>query len=161
MCREHNHLRRTAIPADEFVTAVILARLSQPDDADLLARQPDIDTAALAREVNALRARIDEAGNMWEAGELTRAEHRARTGRLREKLEAAEAALTDAAPRDPLAGLAGRPDAATVWAGLDIGRRRAIVDLLVTVTLLPARRLGRQPDGSYFDPDTVAITWKN
>jgi hypothetical protein len=39
-----------------------------------------------------------------------------------------------------------------VWAGLDIGRRRAVLDCLMTVTVLPITR-----PGPGFDPDTVRI----
>jgi DNA invertase Pin-like site-specific DNA recombinase len=159
VCREHNHLSRVARPCDQLVANLVIARLSQPDAAGLLTRRPGVDTPALAREVNVLRRLIDEAGDMWEAGEITRAERRARVTRLRTRLDAAEGTLADATSGDPLSGLAGHLDAAR-WATLDIGRQRAIVDLLLKVTLLPASRLGRQPDGSYFDPASVAITWR-
>jgi hypothetical protein len=43
------------------------------------------------------------------------------------------------------------PDPA-VWAGLDIGRRRAVLDSLMTVTVLSIPR-----PGPGFDPDTVRI----
>ena len=154
-----DHLSRVARPCDQLVANLVIARLSQPDAAGLLTRRPGVDTPALAREVNVLRRLIDEAGDMWEAGEITRAERRARVTRLRTRLDAAEGTLADATSGDPLSGLAGHLDAAR-WATLDIGRQRAIVDLLLKVTLLPASRLGRQPDGSYFDPASVAITWR-
>jgi hypothetical protein len=51
----------------------------------------------------------------------------------RAELERAEAALAAAAPADPLADLAGREDAAEAWARLDLGKRRAIVRLLLDV----------------------------
>ena len=59
-----------------------------------------------------------------------------------------------------LAGVADAPDPAEVWDGLDLARRRAIVDTLATVTILPARRgrrPGWQPGQSYFDPTTVRV----
>jgi hypothetical protein len=62
-----------------------------------------------------------------------------------------------------LAGVADAPDPTKVWEGLDLSRRRAIVDALATVTILPARRgrrPGWQPGQSYFDPETVEITPK-
>ena len=68
-----------------------------------------------------------------------------------------EAQLEAAAPVSPLAGIAGRPDAADVWAGLDLGRKREIVKALVTVTLLPMTGRLR---GVVFDPDSVRIRWR-
>jgi hypothetical protein len=57
----------------------------------------------------------------------------------------------------PLAGIAGRPDAADVWADLDLGRKREIVKALVTVTLLPITGRLR---GVVFDLDSVRIRWR-
>jgi hypothetical protein len=65
--------------------------------------------------------------------------------------------LRSAAGSSPVADVAGRPDAAQVWAGLDLGRRRAILETLAVVHVLPVPRpQGRAP----FDPDTVKITWR-
>jgi hypothetical protein len=62
-----------------------------------------------------------------------------------------------------LAGVADAPDPAKVWAGLDLSRKRAIVDVLVDVVILPAkrgRRPGWRPGETYFDPDSVRVTWR-
>jgi site-specific DNA recombinase len=42
-----------------------------------------------------------------------------------------------------------------VWAGCDIGRRRAVLDALMTVTVLPIIR-----PGPGFNPETVRIEWR-
>jgi DNA invertase Pin-like site-specific DNA recombinase len=159
-CRGHtSHLRRSAGPVDDLVTKVIIARLSKPDAAALLAAPSGVDTAALAREANALRERKDELARLFASRAIDAAQLVTGTKQITADLAKAEAALEAAAPRDPLAHIAGRPDAAAVWEGLDLGRRRAIVSLLVEVTLLPGKG-GRRPDGSYFDPDSVQIAWK-
>jgi len=75
---------------------------------------------------------------------------------LRGKLSGIEGRLAAYAHRDPLDGIAGNPGAAKVWGGLDLGRRRAILSTLVTVTLHPARA-GRRPGGGYFDHDSVVF----
>ena len=49
---------------------------------------------------------------------------------------------------------------ARVWEGLDLSRRRAIVDTLATVTNLPARRgrrPGWRPGEPYFDPTSIRV----
>jgi len=152
-CSQAAHLVRTAGPLDEFVQAVIIERLSRPDAADLLAPASNVDAVVLAREANGLRARIAEAKDAWESGVLTLADMKVRTARMGDKLDAIEATLASAAGRSPLAGLAGNLDAATVWDGLDLGRRRAVLDVLLTVTVLPRDRRGRG-----FDPDSVRVT---
>jgi hypothetical protein len=44
-----------------------------------------------------------------------------------------------------------------VWAGLDLGRKRAVLDELMTVTVLPSRPTANP---LLFDPTTTLIEWK-
>ena len=156
-CRRTPHLTRAAHTLDKFVSHVIIARLERRDAVHLLtAGHTDMDTALLAREVNAVRTRIAEAGDLWEDGTLSAAEYRERKARLEDTLTKLEAEQRAATGRDPLAGIAGRADAAKVWERLDLGRQRAILDSLIVVTVLP-QRPGRLPDGSRFDPEAVDI----
>lgn len=151
-----NDLRRLAEPVDDLVSRVIVARLAQPDAAGLLSTRPEVDTAALSREANAARTRLDVLARMYGSGAVDLRQLREGTTAARDDLERAEAALAAAAPRDALAGLAGREDAAQAWARLELGRRRAVVRLLVDVELLPAAARGPR----VFDPSSVRITWK-
>ncbi|MDP8969806.1 MAG: recombinase family protein, partial [Actinomycetota bacterium] len=57
------------------------------------------------------------------------------------------------------AGIADAEDVRAGWEAASVSRRKAIVDTLMTVTLLPAPR-GRRPGGGYFDPNSVQIDWK-
>ena len=67
--------------------------------------------------------------------------------------------MAQTAVPEGLDGVTG-PDARAVWETLDVSRRGAIVDLLLTVVVHPARR-GRQSGGGYFDPESVRITERN
>jgi len=118
----------------------------------------DSTPAALAREANALRARIREAKDLWESGVLSAVDLKTRHARLAEQLAAVQGKLRSASGRNPVADLAGRADAAEVWAGLDLGRRRAILETLMTVSVLP---LAKPPGRAPFDPDTIRIAWRN
>ena len=158
-CFTSAHLTRVATPLDEFVSKVLCARLSRPDAIDLLPGPgAGVDTAALAREANALRARIREAKDLWESGVLSAVDLKTRHARLAEQLAAVQGKLRSASGRNPVADLAGRADAAEVWAGLDLGRRRAILETLMTVSVLP---LAKPPGRAPFDPDTIRIAWRN
>lgn len=64
----------------------------------------------------------------------------------------AETEIAAATVSSPLAGVVDAVDPAAVWAGLGIGRRRAVLDTLMTVTVRPALR-----SGSRFDPAAVRI----
>jgi len=150
-CRDSAHMVRSAASLDDFVEQVVIETLSRPDAADLLVPRIDIDVAACSAQANGLRVRIVEARSLWEDGVMSAAEYRASVARMRDKLAEVEAKLTAASGRDPLAGIAGNPDAAKVWDGLDLGRRRAVLDALAVVTVLPTKR------GRYFDPVSVKI----
>jgi site-specific DNA recombinase len=158
-CFNHAHLTRVAEPLDMHVSAVLCSRLAREDAVGLLptGRADRIDTAALASEANALRERIREAKDLWESGVLSAADLKTRQARLAEKLAGVQAELRSAAGHNPVADLAGRPDAAEVWLGLDLGRRRAILDAVAIVWVLP---LAKPPGRAPFNPDSVKIKWK-
>jgi hypothetical protein len=82
------------------------------------------------------------------------------SGELRSELTAVESRLASWIRRDPLDGIAGRPDAAALWDNLDLGRQRAVLSVLCTVTLGPAMH-GRLPGGAYLDtsPTAIQFTW--
>ena len=61
-----------------------------------------------------------------------------------------------AARENVLAPLVAAENAAAVWAGLDISRKRAVIKTLMTVTLHSPGRGARRP----FDPATVTVTWR-
>jgi site-specific DNA recombinase len=157
-CRTSAHLMRSAPRLDEFVEEVLVQRLSQQDIAPSLARK-DADTGAAETEAAAIRVRLTEAGDLWESGTLTAAEYKLRSARLRERLAQIEAQLATEMTRSPLDDVVGAEDVRTVWDGLDLGRKRAILQALAVVTVLPAPR-GRGPSGAYFDPESVQFTWR-
>lgn len=154
------HVVRVAAPLDDYVQAVIVERLSRPDAVELLApAAPEIDLPGLRAAAHAARARLSEIAEMLGDGELTRTEAQIARTRASARLERAETEIAAATARSPLAGLADAPDPARVWAECDIGRRRAVLDTLMTITVLPASK-GRRPNSSSFDPSTVRIDWK-
>ncbi len=147
------HVVRVAGPLDAYIQAIIVERLSRPDAVELLApAAPEVDLPALRAAANAARARLAEIAEMLGEGELTRAEAQIARGRASARLERAEAEIAGATAASPLTGLADAPDAGAAWAGCDIGRRRAVLDALMTVTVLPVVR-----PGQWFDPATVRI----
>jgi DNA invertase Pin-like site-specific DNA recombinase len=154
-CVEAGHMACSQEPLDAYIERVVIERLSRPDAADLLIAGPDVDVSALAQEANGLRARLVNLGDLVESGDMTPVEYRQRKARLSEQLAAIEAEMTAAAGTSPLAGLAGRPDAGEVWAGKDLATRRAVIDTLMEVVVLPA-----QSRGKGFDDGRVRIDWR-
>ena len=163
------HVTRAAPPLDDYVERIIVARLQQPDATSLYTASTgtDLDTTALHTEAAALGQRLTDLSTAFAEGTITLAQLRTGTSTLRARLTEIDDTLTAAAAVNPLAGLAGHPDIADIWYGnapdrcdgLDLGRRRAVLAILLTVTVLPTSK-GRRPDGSYFDPTGIKIDWK-
>lgn len=147
------HVVRKAGPLDAYIEAIIVERLSRPDAVELLRpATPGVDLSGLRATATAARARLAEIAEMLGEGELTRAEAQIARGKAMARLERAEAGIAGATAASPLAGIVDAPDPAAVWAGLDIGRQRAVLDCLMTVTVLPTTR-----PGPGFDPATIRI----
>jgi site-specific DNA recombinase len=162
-CRSGGHVWRNAEEVDQYVEAVIIERLSRPDARDLLVPDLHDDTTALHQRDAALVARKDELGRLYGDGVIDAAQLAQGTAAIRRQRDDLRHQLAAAARGSVLAGVADAEDAADAWARLDLSRRRAVVDTLIEVTILPARRgnrKGRKPGESMFDPATVAITWK-
>jgi DNA invertase Pin-like site-specific DNA recombinase len=163
-CPAAAHLSRPAADVDAFVEAVMVERLSRPDARDLLTPDPAIDPTGLHLQDVALAGRLAELGRMFAAGEIEADTLRAGTNDIRQQRERITAELAATSRGSVLAGviddMADAPHPAAVWAGLDLSRRRAIIEVVLTVTILPARR-GRRPGWqageSYFDPRSVRI----
>jgi DNA invertase Pin-like site-specific DNA recombinase len=162
-CRTGKHVVRDAAKVDEFIEAVIVERLSRPDAADLLAPDRSGDTAQLHLRDAALDARLRQLGRDYAAGLIEATTVQAATEEIRRQREEITAQLASMTRGSVLAGVADAADPARAWAGLDLSRKRAIIDVLIDVVILPARR-GRRPGWqageTYFDPTTIAITWK-
>jgi DNA invertase Pin-like site-specific DNA recombinase len=162
------HVARAAPPLDDYVERIIVARLQQPDATSLFTTpaNTDLDTTALHTEAAAIGQRLTDLSAAFAEGVITVAQLRTGTERLRARLTEIEDTLTAAARVNPLIGLAGQANIAQIWYGtipdrcdgLDLGRRRAVLATLLTVTVLPTGK-GRRPDGSYFDPTGIHIEW--
>jgi site-specific DNA recombinase len=156
-----NHVRRNAAELDDLVEAVVVERLSRPDAAELLAPDQTGDVAALHAQDAGLRARLDELGRLFGDGVIDALQLASGTASIRTQREDITASLAAASRGSVLAGVADAADPAEVWEGLDLSRRRAIVDVLLEVTILRAKRGGARRKGeTTFDPASVAIEWK-
>jgi site-specific DNA recombinase len=160
-CRSGKHVVRSAAQVDAFVEMIIVERLGRPDARDLLTPDRTIDTAALHAKDAALRERLDDLGRMYGDDVIDARQLAEGTERIRNQRTEIEAQLAEASRGSVLAVVLEAPDpAAKVWAGLDLDRKRAIVQVLADVVVLPGRkgrRPGWRPGGSYFDPATVRV----
>jgi DNA invertase Pin-like site-specific DNA recombinase len=146
------HVARRAEPVDDYVSAVIVERLSRPDARELLLDQdrPDIDK--LHTEAMALRHRLDQLAVDFADGGLTASQLRVATERARAHLADVEAQMGDAGRVDVLGPLVSADDVHAVWDALSTARKRAVIDVLCTVVILPPGRGAR-----VFRPESVII----
>jgi site-specific DNA recombinase len=156
VCKEDetHPTRKRADAADEFISALVIARLSQPDAVTLLKppARKDIDTKALHAESRKLEDKRKRTLAMFTNDDLDESDvtEILKGIKNRQARIDAQLAASESAP-DPLAEFRGNP-AQAVWDGLSVARRRAVVRLLLEVRFLPAPR--RSP----FDPDTLEVT---
>jgi site-specific DNA recombinase len=142
-CSASQHLKRAAEPIEDYVESVVVGRLARPDGVDLLGTGAGQNRVReLHEQAAAKRAKLDEANAMFLADEIDRAQLRDITARARQALAEIESSLADVARGSVYEGIAGRTDAADVWVGLTLERKRAIIDDLVTVTVHRGKRGG-------------------
>jgi len=153
VCSECYRVRRKQDLVDALVEGVVVGRLQMPDAAQLFAKG---DPAALEQTRAALEsidARLENAADLYAAGSIDAGQLARITERLRADRAQATAAMDAAMPAAVPAELVGGR-AAEAWAGLSMDSKRAVLETLVTVTILPAG------SGNAFDPDTVLVAWK-
>lgn len=154
------HVSRVAEHVDALVEGVVVGRLREPDAAVLLRRHSSgNDPSALQGEAEAVRQRLDELAAVFAAGEITARQLAQGSESLRARLEELERKIAEAYRGSALEDFAGGADAGEVWDALPLEKRRAVVDLLVNVRILPGKA-GRKVHGIYFDPQSVEIKWK-
>jgi DNA invertase Pin-like site-specific DNA recombinase len=160
-CTAGRHVVRQAVELEAFISAVVVERLSRPDAIDLLRpTSKAVDVGALWAEQTALNTRLDDLADDLELDERTLAR---RTKALRARLSEISDTLTEAGRGNVFSGVVDAPDVAAAWDRLDLARRRGIVDTLMTVTVhrtKKGRPAGWRPGDSYFNHETVEITWR-
>jgi len=157
-CRERGpgHVARAAQPVDDFIAQVVIARLSRPDAADLLAEDVRPDAEAIRRDAVTLRARLADAADSFADGRISAGQMERITARVQRQLDDVESRMVVAARANAFAGIIGARDPAAVWRGMTVEARRGVVTALMTVTLTPTGRRG-----NVFDPDAIEVTWKD
>jgi site-specific DNA recombinase len=152
-----SHVARQAVPVEEFITKLVVGRLSRADAADLVAvSENGPDVVALREEAAAIRRNLEEIAADRALGLITRPQMLTATGRATVRLEEIGAELEHAARENVLAPLVAAENAAGVWQALDLARKRAIIKTLMSITLRSPGKGARRA----FDPTTVQVTWR-
>jgi DNA invertase Pin-like site-specific DNA recombinase len=157
-------VRRKRADVDDLVTRLVVGRLAKRDAAKLLAGDDDA-TRDLVAKRDALRANLKNAESELNRA-LTRESNPAVVKALTRQLVQQTTMLTPqldeldqkikasrGSGSHNLTDLA-RPDIAEVWGdGVPLERKRAVIDALMTITILPVG------SGTRWDPRSVKIEW--
>ncbi len=155
------HVGVIAAGVDEHVGALVVARLSEPGAAGLLAPAAgDGNAGALHDEAVSLRARLARLGELYMDGKITEQDMVSGRGRGEQRLAEVEEQLAGLGRESVLAPLIAARNIAAAWEGLGTDRRRAVVDALMTVTLYPSGRGARKFDPGKVLPPGRGIVWK-
>jgi site-specific DNA recombinase len=152
-CTSGRHVSRKADPVDEYVTQLVIGRLTGPDAARLWTAEL-ADASELMAEGDVLRRRRDDLALDYADGTMTREQFRTANTRVLERIGEIEAQIAAAGSTSPLAIVAA-DDVAATWDTLSVAQRRSIIAALMT----PALHLVGAGTRN-FDPNTVEIRWK-
>jgi site-specific DNA recombinase len=142
--------RRRVDLVDELVTRVVVGRLARPDALAAFADR-STDTVELVAHRDALAARLDTASDEYAAGTIDARQLARITARIRPQIDTLAEQIRAASAAPDLVDLA-RPDIGRVWDGLPLERRRAVINVLMSVTILPTgtgKRWDRPRCGSH------------
>jgi DNA invertase Pin-like site-specific DNA recombinase len=144
---------------DDFVAEVVIGRLSRRDAVRLFASPVDTrHRSELLAERDDLDRRDAEAAGMFAAGSITGAQLStvtlATTAR-REQLDLELGTLLAATPIDGLP--VGQDKVRAWWKSLDMARKRAVVSVLMTVTVSQSST----PGARVLDPTRVGVDWRS
>ena len=155
VCRDHAHVLRAGEPVDDFVTATVLERITQPDAADLLATQ-GVDISALSVKREALQRKLDGLTDLFNDDQIDAEQFGKSSRDTRNKLAVVDRQLADATRTSPAAALvAAGANAWDLWQAISPTQRAQAVDEIAVVTILPC-----PPGLRKFDSDFVDITWR-
>ncbi|WP_378734858.1 recombinase family protein [Nocardia brasiliensis] len=157
------HVARDMLRLDEYVEFTVVERLSRGDLVELfMPKSSAVDVNGLRLELAGAKARLDDLSSLFADDRISAAQLATGSEKLRVRVDELERDLADIAQVGPLAEFATVADVERHWFGtqpnrsdgLSLMKRRAIIDELVTVTILPGRC------GSTFDPSLVDLSWK-
>ncbi|MCQ4364566.1 recombinase family protein [Mycobacterium gordonae] len=142
---------------DDYIRGLVAARLAREDAKQLLIDREAPDLDKLTSEANTLRARIDELAVAFADGDMTASQVRTATQRLQANLTAVESRMASASAKLVFADVPlGDERVHAAFARMDLDRQRAIVNTVLTGTVMPVGKRGRVP----FDPERIAIEWR-
>jgi len=141
---------------------IVIPWLEKPEHASLLTAD---DTSGRAKELAARAAERRETlasvKRAFVKGLLSEADFEAAVPEIEHELVQIEAAQAEMAGLAPLKGIIGRSDARELWEKMDLGRQKAILNTLMTITVTTSRQAGgKLKGGKMIDESRVHVEWR-
>ena len=149
------HASQSAVPLEDFISALVVARLQQPDALSQLSEPRDDGTMAeLQQEAMTLRSRLDEAAEAAAEGGITMGQLTTITARVTSRLEEVEARMSHARGTGILAEVPAEaiPE---WWNAATVEKRRAVIAALMTIHIDPIGKSAPR----VFDDSRVRVDW--
>ncbi len=155
-CEKIAHIHRNIELVDAWVERNVTAYISKYGP-DILKPEPiqDINADALRAEAKELRKRQNEQLDLHSEGLIDKSQLQRKLREFKDRLTIIDAQLAQADKPDPIPEFRHHGPTRKIWASLSLPRKRAIIRMLVDITMLPT---GRRGPG--FDPDSVKIVIK-
>lgn len=153
------HAFQTAAPLEEYIAAVVVSRLQQPDALTMLGapaeREERDRMAELQQEALTLRARLEEAAESHADGSITIKQLETITARVQARLDEVETGMSHARGSGILAGVPAE-EIPQWWGSATVEQQRAVIDSLMEIHIDPIRKAAPRT----FDPSRVRISWR-
>ncbi len=147
------HATRSAGKVDEYVLAVLRARLGRADLGAVLAVPESTQARRAPADVERQRARLVQVQADYDADLIDGQRYRVKREKIIAELAAAESAHIRLLAPAAVAGTLRADDPVAAFDSAPLGAQRAVLAFFMTVRLLPA------PRGRHFDASTVVINW--
>lgn len=154
ICRDCHGVTRSMVHLDDLIVSLVVARLSREDAKSLVLDEERPDLAELHSESAVLQARLDSLALSYAQGVITASQLRTGSDWARGQLSILESRMVDATRARVFDGVIGVADVAAAFEALDLSRKRAIIQALMEIRVLPTSK-GRQ-----FHPEHIAIDWR-
>ena len=153
------HVNRTRDKVDEYVLAVIRARLSRDDLSDLLAKSDDPRLAEISAELQKARGEIERARHDYKSRLIDGALYKEIRDEQDSIIEGLEAERLSLLPDNPATGVINAEDPVAAFDAItDPGQIAEIINFFCKVTLMPHKQ-GRRTTPESLREDVI-IEWK-
>lgn len=143
---------------DDHITALVVARLSQPDAKDLLVDEDREGISELREQAAKVQGKLEALAVAFEDDEdddeVAAVQYRRSVKRLTAKLREFETRMADAQRARIFEGVIGAEDVRAAFEAAGLDRQREIVSALLTVVVRPTVQ------GAGFRPDDIGAEWR-